>query len=370
MKQERLAAEAVLLAGGRGTRFWPRSRLRTPKQLLNIVGKQTMLRQTADRLAEVFPARHLWIVTNAEQAAAVRRELRGVPAPQILAEPVGRNTAAAIGLAAIHLAKKYGDALMAVLHSDSYVADPKRYRHFLRAALEIARTPANILVFGNPPPRPETAYGYIERGAALLEKPRGETVYAVARFTEKPAAEVAREYVASGNFYWNIGTFAWRVSTFLKCLEEFLPETHAALQDLAKTIGTKKYASALKRIYPQLENISVDHAVMERATRSPGSVRVSVLPADVGWSDIGSWSAVYDLLAAASGENVSVSPFYALDAAGNFFWTPKKFIAAIGVNDLAVVETDDAILICPRERSQDVGKIVKWLEERKLKKLL
>lgn len=371
MKRPDLPTEAVLLAGGRGTRFWPRSRMHKPKQLLNIAGKQTMLRDTADRLAPVFPARHLWVVTNTEQAAAVRQELRGVAAAQILAEPVGRNTAAAIGLAAVHLAHKHGDALMAVLHSDSYVANPVRYRHLMRAAIEIARTPENMAVFGIPATHPETGYGYIERGADFEQKPLGETAYAVVRFTEKPAADLAQQYAASGKYYWNAGTFVWRVSTFLSCLEKFLPATHAALQDLAQTIGTKKYASMLKRIYPRLENISVDHAVLERATQSGGPTRVLVLPADVGWSDIGSWAAVYELLAARRpGENVSASPFYALDAAGNFFWAPKKFVAAIGVNDLVAVETGDAILLCLRERSQDVGKIVKWLEEQKQNKLL
>ena len=370
MKRDHLPAEAMLLAGGRGTRFWPRSRTRTPKQLLNITGKKTMLRETAERLAAVFPARHLWVVTNSEQAAGVRRELRGVPAAQILAEPVGRNTAAAIGLAAIHLARKYGDALMAVLPSDSYVADAERYRALMRAALEIARTPGNLVVLGIPPQRPETGYGYIERGAETAGKPLGEMAYAVERFTEKPAADVAQQYVSSGKYFWNAGTFIWRVSTFLECLEKLLPATHAALQELAKTIGTKKYAGALKRIYPRLENISVDYAVMERATRTTGVARVFVLPAQVGWSDIGSWNAVYDLLAKKPGGNVSAGPSFTLDAEGNYFWAPKKFTAAIGVNNLVVVETDDAILICPRERSQDVGKIVKWLEEQKRKKLL
>ncbi|HTV60147.1 MAG TPA: sugar phosphate nucleotidyltransferase [Verrucomicrobiae bacterium] len=370
MKRLELVSEAVLLAGGRGTRFWPRSRTRTPKQLLNIVGKKTMLRETADRLAPIFPSRHLWVVTNSEQAAGARRELRGVPAAHILAEPMGRNTAAAVGLAAIHLAHKHGDALMAVLHSDSFVADADRYRALLRAALDLAQAPGTLVVLGIPPAYPETGYGYIERGPELDERPRGETAYAVARFTEKPAAAVARQYVDSGRFYWNAGMFVWRVSTLLDCLEKFLPETHAHLQTLAKTIGTKKYPAALKKIYPRLENISIDHAVMERATRSEGVARVCVLPAQVGWSDIGSWAALYELLAGKPGANVSAGPSFVLEAAGNYFWAPGKFVAAIGVNNLVVVETPDAILICPRDRSQDVGKIVKWLEERKQNKLL
>ena len=380
-KKEMLPTCAVLLAGGRGTRFWPRSRMRSPKQLLNIVGNKTMLRETVARLEPVVRLKNFWVVTNAEQSAGVRHELRGVPAAQILAEPVGRNTAAAIGLAAIHLARKQGDALMAVLPADSYIRDTARYRGLLRAAVDLARTAGNMVVFGVPPTRPETGYGYIERSGAIA-RPRGVTAYEVKRFTEKPSLAVARKYVASGRHLWNAGMFFWRASTFLDALKRFLPPTHEALTELAKTIGTRRYPSALRKIYPRLENISVDYAVMEPATRlrfglaskragsSSRSPRVSVIPAKVGWSDIGSWTAVYELRALKPGANVSAGPLFAADASGNYFSSPKKFVAAIGVHNLVLVETDDAILLCPRDRSQDVGKIVKWLEEQKLLRLL
>lgn len=368
--REKLPGCAVLLAGGRGTRFWPRSRTRTPKQLLNITGDETMLRQTVSRLAPLFQPRNFWAVTNVEQASAVRRELRGIPPSHILAEPVGRNTAAAIGLAAIHLVHDHGDALMAVLPSDSYVADVAQYRRLVRAALNLARTPGNLVVLGIPPTRPETGYGYIEAGRASAAKPGGLPAFTVRRFTEKPALPLARRYLSAGRFYWNAGMFFWRASTFLENLRRFLPATHAALTDLAKTIGTRKYATTLRRIYPKLENISVDFAIMEPATRDVRTPSVFVLPAKVGWSDIGSWQAVFELLALQPGANVSAGPHFALDATGNYLWSPKKFAAVIGVDNLVVVETDDAILICPRDRSQDVGKIVKHLEQQKLRKLL
>jgi mannose-1-phosphate guanylyltransferase len=367
--RESLPACAVLLAGGRGTRFWPRSRTRTPKQLLNITGGESMLRETASRLDPVFALRDFWVVTNIEQAAAVRRPLRGVPAAHILAEPVGRNTTAATALAAIHLQHEHGDALMTVLPSDSYVADAARYRQLVRAALDLARAPGNLVVFGVPPTRPETGYGYIEAGPATA-RVRGSRAFAVRRFTEKPALPLARRYLASGKYFWNAGIFFWRVSTYLDCLRRFLPATHSALMRLAETIGTPKYAAALRRIYPRLENISVDYAIMEPATRSTSGVRVSVIPAKVGWSDIGSWNAVYELVASKPGANVSASPSFTLDAKGNYFWAPGKFIAAIGVHDLVLVETDDAILLCPRDRAQDVGKIVRYLEQQRLARLL
>jgi mannose-1-phosphate guanylyltransferase len=364
-----LPACAVLLAGGRGTRFWPRSRTRTPKQILNIVGTRTMLGETVARLAPLIPARNIWAVTNTEQAVAVRRELNKVPAAQILAEPVGRNTAAAIGLAAVHLVRKHGDALMAVLPSDAHIEDAAGYQRLVRAAVEQAQELGTMVVLGITPTRPETGYGYIERGGAAAW-PNGTPAYAVRRFTEKPEIDVAKKYVASGKYFWNAGMFFWRASTFLDNLKKFLPVTHEALTELAKTIGTKRYPSMLARIYPQLESISVDYAVMERATRGKSARQVSMIPAKIGWSDVGSWAAVYELLAAKSGANVSAGDAFTIDAEGNYFWSPNKFVAAIGVRDLVLVETDDALLICARERSQDVGKIVKWLEEKKHKSLL
>ena len=364
-----LPACAVLLAGGRGTRFWPRSRMRTPKQLLNIAGSHTMVRETMARLSPLFSAKNAWIVTNKEQSPAVRRELPEIAPSRILAEPAGVNTAAAIALAAIHLVHQHGDALMAVLPSDSYIADAPGYRKLAQAALELARTPGNLVVIGISPTRPETGYGYIERGVAA-ERARGVAAYVVRRFTEKPSRADAQKYLASGDYLWNAGMFFWRASTFLEHLQRFLPATHDAMQELGASIGTRRYTSALHRIYPKLQNISVDYAIMEPATRDAGNSRVFVIPANVGWSDIGSWAAVYELLATKADANVSAGASFTLDAVGNYLWSPKKFVAAIGVRDLVVVETEDALLVCTRERSQDVGKIVKWLESQKLNRLV
>ena len=248
-KHGNLAAHAIILAGGRGTRFWPRSRTRTPKQLLNIVGNDTMLEQTVKRLSPLFPPSHQWVVTNSEQAAAVRKQMPRVPASHILAEPVGRNTAAAIGLAAAHLLHggmgKENDALMAVLPADHYIAQPARYRKIVRAALHVAHAAGSLVVLGIPPSRPETGYGYIERARGKALDADGTPVFSVQRFTEKPALLLAKKYVSSGRYYWNAGMFFWRVSTFLGNLEKFLPKTHDALMHLAGEIGTRRYASTL-----------------------------------------------------------------------------------------------------------------------------
>ena len=390
MLTDKLTTHAVILAGGRGTRFWPRSRTRTPKQLLNIVGDTTMLEQTIERLLPLIPAERIWTVTNTEQAAAVRKQLPAAARKRVLVEPVGVNTAAAIGLAAIHIRKAAkGDALIAVLPSDHFIADSEKYRRIVRAALHVAREPGRMIVLGIPPTRPETGFGYIERlgdpQELALEEPfreLGFPVFAVRRFTEKPKREVAESYVSSGNHYWNAGMFFWRASTYIENLERYLPRTRAALESLVPFIGKNNYDRRLRASYPKLENISVDYAILEPATRSTAdseptdtksaaeNAKVFVIPAEVGWSDIGSWAAVYELLAKSPAENVLSGPGVAIDAAGNFLYSPEKFIAAIGVNDLVVVDTPDALLIVPRHRAQDVAALVKLLEQQKRKPLL
>src|SRR5213080_2685937 len=271
MAKERLAVHAVILAGGRGTRFWPRSRTRTPKQLLNIVDKDTMLQQTVARLKPLIPAERIWTVTNAEPSAAVRKQVPAAARKHVLIEPLGRNTAAAMGLAAVHLRHvARGDALMAVLPADHYIEQPQKFLEVVNAALDAARQPRRMVVLGIPPTRPETGFGYIERTGAPVGA-KGFPVFAVRRFTEKPELKLAQEYLATGNYHWNAGMFYWRVSTFLDNLKRHLPQTHADLEKLAASIGTRAYEKKLRAIYSKLENISVDYAILERATQQSGA---------------------------------------------------------------------------------------------------
>src|SRR5205807_2032553 len=306
----------------------------------------------------LIPAERIWTVTNAGQAAVVRKQVPAAARKRVLIEPKGLNTAVAIGLAAIHARHvAHGDALLAVLPADHYIAQPEEYRKIVAAALDVALARGLLVVLGIPPTRPETGFGYIERmGEPITAK--GLPVFAVKRFTEKPALPSAVEYVASGKYHWNAGMFFWRVSTFLDNLKSFLPQTHAALEELSALIGERSYETQLRAMYQKLQSISVDYAVLEPATRTEGPPRVFVIPAEIGWSDIGSWAAVYELLAGKNGENVLAGAGHALDAEGNFVWAPSKFVAVIGVRDLVVVETPDALLICTRDRAQDVAKMV------------
>src|SRR5579875_513846 len=351
MKAKQVPPQAVILAGGRGTRFWPRSRRQTPKQLLNIVGKASMLQQTLARLRPLFRTEQVWVVTQNEQAAAVAAQVPEVPRAQILVEPVGRNTAAAIGLAALHLHARFGDAVMAVLPADHLIADAAAFRRALRAAVALAGRPSTLVTLGIEPQWPETGYGYIERGE-LVGRFNGLRAYRVERFVEKPPLARARRFVASGRHSWNAGMFFWPATTYL--------------EHLARAVGTSQYRRTLARLYPQLESISVDYALLEPASRARKSVTVCVIPARIGWSDVGSWAAVYNLLARKPGENISLERLVALDASGNYFWVPGRLVAAVGVRDLIVVETDDALLVCPRARAQEVGRVVEELQRRRL----
>jgi mannose-1-phosphate guanylyltransferase len=334
-----------------------------------------MLEQTVARLRPLISPQNIWSVTNAEQAAALKKQLPAAARKRVLTEPIGRNTAAAIALAAFHIrhAAK-GDALMAVLPADHFIAQAQKYRQIVAAALDVAREPGRMVVLGIPPTHPETGFGYVERIADTITS-AAFPVYAVRRFTEKPSFEVAKEYVASGNFHWNAGMFFWRVSTILENLQRHLPATYAALEKLAASLGTRQYEKKLRAIYPKLENISVDYAILERATREPSGSQVFVIPAEIGWSDIGSWSAVHELNVQDgslnfTNKNVFLSAGYALDGEGNLVSSPNKFTALVGVHDLIVVDTPDALLICPRNRAQDVSKLVKYLEENKKSHLL
>ena len=359
----------VILAGGRGTRFWPLSRKRRAKQLLALDGKQTMIQQTVARLLPLAPAKQFWVITNDDLRPAIMRQLPKLPKPQVVAEPVGRNTAPAIGLAAFLLLRDDPDAVIGMFPSDHVVGDERRYRETLERGIELAAAGANIVVLGVRPNRAETGYGYIEAGGLF----QGEALN-VRRFTEKPNAETAAEFLAAGNYFWNSGMFLWSARTLADALHEHLPKTAPILEEIAAAFGTSKFANTFRKLYPKCENISVDYAVLEpRSAKGEHGSKIFCLPADFGWNDLGSWTALHEHHVAKTtpqeGNLVAASGVFLLNARGNYVHAPGKFVAAVGVSDVVVVDTPDALLITTRQHAQDVGKIVKHLDERKLSKL-
>jgi len=360
----------IILAGGRGTRFWPLSRKKRAKQLLALDGKQSMIQQTVARLRPMAPAKRFWIITNHDLRPALLRQLPKLPQAQVLAEPAGRNTAPAIGLAAFLLLKTDPDGVIGMFPSDHVIADEKRYRDTLQRGIEIASAGENIVVLGIRPTRPETGYGYVEAGAACEAN-----ALRVRRFTEKPDDKTAAEFVAAGNYFWNSGMFLWSARTLANALREHLPKTAPLLEEIAAAFGARKFAATFRRLYPKCENISVDYAVLEpRSAKGEQGGNMFCLPAEFGWNDLGSWTALHEHHSAKSRpqENnlIACSGHFVLNAQGNYVHAPGKFVAAVGVSDLVVVETEDALLITTRQRAQDVGKIVKYLDQKKLHKLV
>ncbi len=360
----------VILAGGRGTRFWPLSRKRRAKQLLALDGSQTMIQQTVKRLLPMAPAGQFWVITNGDCCGEIFRQLPRLAKKQVIAEPVGRNTAPAIGLAAFILQRVNPDAVLGLFPSDHVIGEGDAFRKTLKEGIEIAASGENIVVLGVRPNRPETGYGYIESGEQATNG-----ALRVQRFTEKPSHEIAAQFLQAGNYFWNSGMFLWSARTLSNALREHLPRTAAILEKIAATFGTGKFPATLRKLYPKCENISVDFAVLEpRSAKGERASGIYCLPADFGWNDLGSWTALHEhhtsKKATPDGNLISSDGIFTLHAEGNYIYAPKKFVAVIGVKDLVIVHTDDALLITTRARSQDVGKIVKHLDEKKLHKLV
>lgn len=354
----------VILAGGSGTRFWPLSRKSTPKQLMSVFGGKSMLQRTVERVIPLQPKRVL-VVTNALQAAETRSQLeyiKGVPV-DVIEEPVGRNTAPAIGLAASIIARFDPDGIMVVLPADHFIVDEERFRETLRKARTVAET-GKLVTLGITPTRPETGYGYIE-----AESGSGTDAAPVRRFVEKPPMERALEFLASGRFYWNSGMFVWGASAILDQIARYMPELSCALAKLAFEHDVWELADLkpqITEIYSGIKGESIDFGVMEKAQD------VQVIPASFGWSDVGSWSALPEVMEADQDGHVLINAQGPVSIAseGCLAYGAGKMVAFVGVKDLVVVDTPDALLICSKSAAQDVKKVVEELERRGLSEYL
>jgi mannose-1-phosphate guanylyltransferase len=354
----------LILAGGRGTRFWPRSRTRTPKQLLRFLGEQSLLQETVERLRPVIPPGRIWILTNDHLRKPIQAQLPGVPARQILAEPAQRNTAPCLGLAASIIHAQDPEAVLGVFPADHHIARPAAFRKLLRPAFAAAEN-GRLATIGIQPRWPETGYGYLEFAEDFSST--SKEALPVLRFREKPDAKTARKFLAAGRFYWNAGMFFWRAEVFLESLRRYQPQTAALLASLPP-FGDRKFTTRLKVTYPLCENISVDYAVMEKASLS-GQV-YGVPAGEIGWSDLGSWNAVHELLPQDADGNSARTEILALASRGCHVDASGKLVALVGVQDLVVVDTKDALLVAHRNSAQAVGDLVKQLEKNQRKDLL
>jgi mannose-1-phosphate guanylyltransferase len=349
-------AHAFVLAGGRGTRFWPLSRRAQPKQLLDFTGEGPLLALTLERILPVIPSERQWIITGDDLVEAVRDAAPDLPPDQVIGEPVGRNTAPAVALAAALLESQAADSPFVVLPSDHLITPAETFQEDLRRALDVVTSSDSLLTFGIKPSRPETGYGYIEVGEAMPEE-KNTGVQAVAAFVEKPDRATAARYVASGRHYWNSGMFAWRSDVVLAALREHQPEMVRLAESVAAA-GTEGRRSALEEAYGQMPAVSVDYALMEKARN------VVVLPARFSWNDVGHWLAMRELWTKDAAGNAARGDILALESRDNIVFGEDRLTALLGVSDLVVVQTEDVTLVCAADRAQELRTVLDELNRR------
>jgi mannose-1-phosphate guanylyltransferase len=357
MRAERTGGHifAMIMAGGGGERFWPASRQALPKQLLRIFGRRTMLQETARRISGLVPAQRLVVVTTALQAPLIARQLPRIPRGSIVAEPFGRDTAACIALGAAIVLSRDPEGIMVVLPADHVIRDRQRLLLALRDACRFARERECLVTLGIVPTEPATGYGYIRRGAAVSRGMR--TVFSKVRaFTEKPDRAAARRYLRSGDYYWNSGIFVWKASVIAEEFKRHMPALHRGLLEIRDALGTRRAAAVIRRVYERIERISIDYGVMERSDRTV------VARADFDWDDAGSWCALERHFPADRAGNVILGRSVALDTERCIIVSDDGIVGCLGVKDLVVVKTADAVLVCRRGAAQDLKRIVRELK--------
>lgn len=344
----------VILAGGGGTRFWPLSRQELPKQLLNLTGKDLMVNETIDRLVGNVEKDDIFVVTNAAQADLMVEATSGrINAGHVLSEPAARNTAACIGYAAMEILQKYGDGIMCILPSDHYIKKTDVYKKVIAQAVRTAQKTDALVTIGIQPAFPSTGYGYIRHE----EKMSQDGYYRVRSFVEKPSLKKAKEYILSGEYLWNSGMFIWKASVIMQHFKELLPEIYACLQTIGEALNTEREKEVIQEIYPQIPKISIDYGIMERADK------VLVLEGDFGWSDVGSWDALEALYDKDEYGNITYGEQVHIDTHDCIIYAKDKLVTTIGLDSVIVIETEDAVLVCDKNRAQEVKKIVEALQD-------
>lgn len=355
----------VIMAGGRGERFWPRSRSNYPKQLLNLAGTQSLLQETVERILELTEYERIYIVTSRSYADEVKNQLPKVPVRNVLVEPEGRNTAPCVGLAVAYIVKHFPeeDPVIAFLPSDSAVNNPAEMRRIIRAGAAYAETASHGVIFGMRPTRPETGFGYIQVGTEL-GKSQGTSYYRVVSFTEKPDLATAQKYLEQKNFLWNGGIFLWRRTCLEQEIGKNLPQLAKGLKEFQKYIGTPEEIPKLQDIYPTLPATSVDYGILEKTED------LVVIPGDYDWDDLGCWSALERVLALDEAGNVVQGQHLGVDTCRCIIHSPQKMVATLGVSDLIIVEMDDVVFVCSKERAQDIKLMLAKLREENRRDLL
>ena len=350
------------MAGGSGTRFWPLSRKEKPKQLLNLSGKDVMLNEAIDRLSTITSKDNIFIVTNAKQVPPVKAVTKDkIKEENILSEPDARNTAACIGYAAVEILKRHGDGIMVITPADHYIKNVPELTRLFNLAVTTAERTNKLITIGITPTYPSTGFGYIQSENSDSE------VKPVLSFKEKPELKTAEEYVASGDYTWNSGMFIWKASVIMERFKEFIPDIYDALIEIQAAIGTDNEQETLYKIYPNIRKISIDYAVME-----PASIKneVLVIPGDFGWNDIGSWDMLNVIHEPDEEGNIAIGDVIQLDTKNTYAYSTSRLITTLGVENLIIVETPDAVLITPKGRAQDVKLIVDKLQKQDRKQIL
>ncbi|MEG8947293.1 mannose-1-phosphate guanylyltransferase [Rosettibacter firmus] len=342
----------VIMAGGVGSRFWPRSKERKPKQLIRIFGENTMIQDTVKRLNGLVENKNIYVITNRLQKLRIKEQLPDIPEENIIDEPFGKNTAACIGLASIIIKQKNPEAVTIVLPSDHLIKNEEEFQKCLLNSAKFAYESRGLVTIGIKPTRPETGYGYIQ----FDEKEIENNIHKVLTFAEKPNLSTAIRFIESGDFLWNSGIFIWRVDVILDELKKYLPEHYEGLLKIESAINTNDFESQLTQVYGQLRSISIDYGVMEKADN------VYVTKADFYWNDVGSWEAVYEVSEKNEDGNVIIGDVYSEKTYNSYIFSPRKFTAVIGAENLIIINTNDALLICNRNYAQDVRQVVDYLK--------